>query len=87
MTTHLPTVPVIVVSHHRRKCLISSLIEKVNMMKYMPLSLKVSRPIKRASIKLKRLPATITTGRGNAFPNRAEVYMPTPKKAAEANEM
>jgi len=65
----------------------SSLIEKVNMMKYIPLSLRVSRPIHRASIKLNRLPAKITTGSGNAFPNRAEVYTPTPKKAADANEM
>jgi hypothetical protein len=87
MTTHLPTVPVMVVSHHRRKFLISSLIEKVNMMKYMPRSLRVRRPIKMASIKLSRLPATITTGKGNDFPNRADVYTPTPKKAAEASEM
>jgi hypothetical protein len=87
MTTHLPTVPVIVVSHHRRKCLMSSLIEKVNMIKYIPLSLKVRRPIQRASIKLNRLPATITTGRGNDFPSKAEVYTPTPKKAADAREM
>jgi hypothetical protein len=87
MTTHLPTVPVMVVSHHRRKFLMSSLIEKVNMMKYMPLSLRVSRPIKRASIKLMRLPARITTSRGNVFPMRAEVYTPTPKKAADASEM
>jgi hypothetical protein len=65
----------------------SSLIEKVNMMKYMPLNLKVSRPIKRARMKLNRLPAMMTTGRGNTFPIKAEVYTPTPKKAAEANEM
>jgi len=65
----------------------SSLIEKVNMMKYMPLSLSVSRPIKRARIKLNTLPAIITIGRGNAFPRIAEVYTPTPKKAAEANEI
>jgi hypothetical protein len=76
-----------VVSHHRRKFLMSSLIEKVNMMKYIPLNLKVRRPINRARIKLNRLPARITIGRGNAFPNRAEVYMPTPKKAADASEM
>jgi len=65
----------------------SSLIEKVNMMKYMPLNLRVSRPIHKASMKLNRLPATITTGKGKAFPNRAEVYMPTPKKAADARDM
>jgi len=29
----------------------------------------------------------ITTGKGNAFPSTAEVYMPTPKNAAGASEM
>jgi hypothetical protein len=75
------------VSHHRRKFLMSSLIEKVNMMKYMPLSLRVRRPTHMARIKLNKPPEMITTDRGNAFPNRAEVYMPTPKKAADAKEM
>jgi hypothetical protein len=75
------------VSHHRRKFLMSSLIEKVNMMKYMPLSLRVSRPMKRASIKLTRPPMTITTGRDNACPSIAEVYTPTPKKAADASDI
>jgi hypothetical protein len=87
MTTHLPTVPVMVVSHQRRKFLMSSLIEKVNMMKYIPFSLRVSRPTHKASIKLNKPPEMITTGRGNTFPINAEVYTPTPKKAADASEM
>jgi hypothetical protein len=29
----------------------------------------------------------MTTGRGNTCPSIAEVYTPTPKKAADANEM
>jgi len=65
----------------------SSLAEKVTMMKYIPLSLRVSRPIKKASIKLTRPPMAITTGKGNAFPSIAEAYTPTPKKAADASEM
>ena len=65
----------------------SSLIPKVNMIKYMPLSLRVSKPIKIARMKLTRPPIAIKTGRGNASPSTAEVYTPTPKKAAEASEM
>ena len=87
MTTHLPTVPVMVVSHHRRKFLMSSVMENVNMMKYMPLNLSVRRPMHKARMKLRRLASRITTGRGSALPNKAEVYTPTPKKAADAREM
>jgi hypothetical protein len=71
-TTNLPTVPFMLVSHHRRKCLMSSLTPKVKMMKYIPLSLRVRRPIKRARIKLTVPPEAITTGRGNACPSTAE---------------
>jgi hypothetical protein len=34
-----------------------------------------------------RPPIHITAGKDNAVPNRAEVYIPTPKKAAGASEM
>ena len=57
------------------------------MIKYMPLSLRVSKPIKIARMKLTRPPIAIKTGRGNASPSMAEVYTPTPKKAADAREM
>jgi hypothetical protein len=56
-------------------------------MKYMPLSLRVSRPMKRATMKLTRPLIMITAGKGSACPNIAEVYTPTPKKAADASEM
>jgi len=59
----------------------------VNMMKYMPLSLRVKKPMKRARQKLTRPPITITAGRGNTNPSIAEAYTPTPKKAADASEM
>ena len=65
----------------------SSLIPKVNMIKYIPLSLRVMRPIKKASIKLTRPPPAITKGRGNASPEMAEKYTPTPKNAAEARDI
>jgi hypothetical protein len=53
----------------------------------MPLSLKVNAPTRKARQKLAIAPIQTTIGKGKAFPNTAEVYMPTPKKAAGANEM
>jgi hypothetical protein len=53
----------------------------------MPLSLRVKAPTRRARQKLARAPIQITIGKENAFPNRAEVYMPTPKNAAGASEI
>ncbi|GAH95193.1 unnamed protein product [marine sediment metagenome] len=60
---------------------------KVKIAKYMPLSLRVKAPTGRATQKLARPPIPITIGRGNASPSMAEVYMPTPKKAADASDM
>jgi hypothetical protein len=57
------------------------------MIKYMPLSLSVRRPINRASVKLKKLARRITRGRASSFPSKADVYTPTPKKAAVAREI
>jgi len=53
----------------------------------MPLSLRVKAPIGRARQKLVRPPIHITAGKDNAVPSIAEVYIPTPKKAAGASEM
>jgi hypothetical protein len=53
----------------------------------MPLSLRVKAPIGRARQKLARPPIQITAGKESALPSTADAYMPTPKKAAGANEM
>jgi hypothetical protein len=53
----------------------------------MPLSLRVKAPTRRARQKLARPPIPITAGKGNKNPMRAEVYTPTPKNAAGANEI
>jgi hypothetical protein len=53
----------------------------------MPLNLRVKAPIGRARQKLVRPPIQITVGNDKVVPRIAEVYMPTPKKAAGASEM
>jgi hypothetical protein len=60
---------------------------KVKIAKYMPLSLRVTRPMGRASRKLRRPPIGIITGKGNILCRKPIVYMPTPKNAAGANDM
>ena len=60
---------------------------KVKIAKYMPRSLSVTRPTRRANAKDMRLAITIITGKGNVFCSRAIVYMPRPKNAAGANDM
>jgi hypothetical protein len=57
------------------------------MEKYMPLSLRVITPTSRDRKKLKNPPIMITKGRGRLCPSTADVYIPTPKKAAEASEI
>jgi hypothetical protein len=53
----------------------------------MPLSLRVKAPTRRARQKPVKPPIPITIDKGNSKPNRAEVYTPTPKNAAGANEI
>jgi hypothetical protein len=65
----------------------SSLRPKVNIVKYIPLNLRLDKPTKRASKKLIKPPSPITTGKNNTFPRIAEIYMPIPKKAADARDM
>jgi hypothetical protein len=64
----------------------SSLSPKVNMVKYIPLNLRLDKPTKRASKKLIKPPRPITTSKGNLSPRIAETYIPIPKNAAEASE-
>jgi hypothetical protein len=59
----------------------------VNIAKYIPLSLRVKAPTRRARQKLARAPIPITKGKDRAFPRMAAVYMPTPKNAAGASEI
>jgi hypothetical protein len=58
----------------------------VNIQKYIPLSLRVVKPTKRLNRELNKPAIMIITGKGNAC-SIAEVYTPTPKKAAVAREM
>jgi hypothetical protein len=52
----------------------------------MPRSLRVNAPTRRARQKLARAPIPITRGKEITFPKAADVYIPTPKNAADASE-
>jgi len=52
----------------------SSLSPKVNIVKYIPFSLRLERPTKRASKKLIRPPRPITTARATDLPELPRLY-------------
>jgi hypothetical protein len=53
----------------------------------MPRSLRVKVPTRRAKQKLDKPPIPKTRNMGNFLPKMAEIYIPTPKNAAEASEI
>ena len=65
----------------------NSLNPKVNIIKYIPLSRKVKRPVKSARKELTRPPMPTTIGKGKTLPSIAQTYIPVPKNEAEAREM